>query len=524
MRPLVKRYYEKYALQEIDTQLKNTFFSDIASLDKLSYVVMMCLKRFGCFILSRTMYFKDETDWVSTIHYVLYDSRVTSYYSNISTLLKFEGMPPESCSGYAKDNNVVIYLGLISEDLPFSGEYRQPLYTLADDYDNRNAMSTEESDSLIKDIASGITLSDCLVKCSGQNNVNTNKIISKFKTYIDKLNEYYLPYQRKLKNSLSLSSNRLSDAFDTLEHELTHVYDRLQSHSVNHFSLDRLDAKQINLDETKFNAAKDILYMLWSYTEMNAYAHTYGRQRKISPVKIKDDVVDPKRKSSDIRGIYKSLDETTSELNDEIRSLENYDDEKFWNTVKFIVVKGNKIQDVQERIEKMGTSSFKTYFIKTSYKLLEKYKNKTVKKSTQQALYNNDSLLLAKEIRRAIDRNNRTYYYKKKLPFEFKMTFQYYFKDEGSAFDVTLIMSSDDTSSGMYSRDLYFYKNTDIVIQCKKISIDYKLSLSDLLSCSGSFFDLYCELVNKPQRKSYFDKTAISMADDLRFIIDKRIE
>lgn len=524
MASLLKQYYEKYALQEIDVQLKNIFFNDINTLNKLTFPIKLCLKKFGCFILTRTLFFEKDVNLFSIIHYVIYDDNVSSNYSNIVSLLKFKGIPPKSCDGYAHDNNAVVYLRVNSNELPFDNKYLQPLFKLPDGSEERERMSKEEANSVLDNIAKGITLSDCQIKCSGKDKVNVNEVISKFKPYVDELKKYYKGWQLKLNRSLSLRSDRISNALDTLEHELTHVYDRLHSHNVNYFStVTDDDAKNDRLDKDKLNIAKNILYTLWSYTESNAYAHTYGRQDKtLSPVKIKDDLIDAKRSSSKIGGVYKSLDEIISELKNDIQSLESYDDGYFWHTVKRMVEDGSKISSTKERIFNMHTKQFKTYFIKTSYKLLEKYKEKTIKKSTQQTLYNNDSLSLAKEIRKAIDVNNSKYSYEKKKPFTFEMTFPYYFKKEKSSFNVKLLMSTNETDANMYRVDVYFNRHINITLECKKLSVKYVVPLSVLLE-ADSFFKLYCELLNKPQRKSYLDSIAMDMADDLRYILDKKL-
>ena len=53
MGTLLKRYYEKYVFQDEDIVIKNLFYDDIDALDKITIPVELCLKKFGCFILTR---------------------------------------------------------------------------------------------------------------------------------------------------------------------------------------------------------------------------------------------------------------------------------------------------------------------------------------------------------------------------------------------------------------------------------------------------------------------------------------
>ena len=62
----------------------------------------------------------------------------------------------------------------------------------------------------------------------------------------------------------------------------------------------------------------------------------------------------------------------------------------------------------------------------------------------------------------------------------------------------------------------------NVDIQCKKLNKSIRLSFN-VLTDLESFYNLYQELVTK-QRKSYLDKIAIELSDDLRYILDKKIQ
>ena len=61
----------------------------------------------------------------------------------------------------------------------------------------------------------------------------------------------------------------------------------------------------------------------------------------------------------------------------------------------------------------------------------------------------------------------------------------------------------------------------NVDIQCKKLNKSIRLSSYVLIDLE-SFYNLYQELVTK-QRKSYLDKIAIELSDDLRYILDKKV-
>lgn len=206
----------------------------------------------------------------------------------------------------------------------------------------------------------------------------------------------------------------------------------------------------------------------------------------------------------------------TDSLKSQINTLEDYNNYQFWNQIKEITIQGNNNNNTKERITKMTPREFKTYFIKTSYKLLEKQKEKTIKNSTQQTLYNNDSQTLTKQIRTAINENINTHTYNKKTPFNFTMTFPYYFKKALAQYTVTLKIITED-----YSPNIRYFKNlTQTTIQCKKLNININLTEYPI-STITPFYNLYQELITK-QRKTYLDKIAIELTDNIRYVLDRQ--
>lgn len=523
MGTLLKRYYEKYVFQDEDIVIKNLFYDDIDALDKITIPVELCLKKFGCFILTRFFKFKSNDDR-AIVRYVLYDDNVPTYYSNITSILGFKGVHPTKCNGYQSNNNVVVY---------FKNDCSSMYRTLFTNDKKDLVELNDASNFLNNNIIGGIKLSDCEVYEIGNTKLNTSKVINKFKPYIDELNKYLLePINLKHKHYLLLGGNRrtsrssiISKAFNVLEHELTHFFDNKNADKINYYGgVNTTDMTSVDpkIDKSMINKAEDVLYRLWSYTEMNAYSVTHGKQGNlISPSDI-NNTYKPSHYISDIGSVgnwSNSINDVVEYLKNEIKSIASYNNDEFWSIVKNITIKGCRTQKVKDRYSEMSNNTFKNYFIKTSYKLLDKFRDKTIKKGTQQALYNKDTMLLAKEIRNAININNSDHVYSKSSPFEFKMTFPYYFESKGQTYNITFTMSSDNTDRFMRDRVFYFNDNIDITLECNKLNLKYKVK--SLLSKLDSFFNLYCELLNKPQRKSYLDRIAVDMASDLRFVLNQ---
>lgn len=523
---------EKYALQEIDGKLNDLFYKDIESMDKLAYPMLFCLYKYGCMVLSRFVEFKSPTPFVCNINYVFYDKNHPNYLNNASTILKskFENInlkatPPDEASGFANESNIVIYLSLDRDYLPFGISVSLEKDSLK--------LSSSDSKQVIADISDKYInnmVEDCLINAFLFNSINEKSIVDKFKGAIEELDTYYSPSTKKQKKQLPLTSSEKKSKLNTLKHELTHVYDFYTGVSnKNFFTFIKQDAiipSDKEVDTSKLKLADYILYFLWSKTEFNAYTTTYGYtidpSKKGSPRKLKD-IENPARNLNIGRPIsgnkYYSISDHYKYLESYIETLSRYNNEEFWEYVKDLVVNGNNEQTTKTRIKKMSNKEFKTYFIKTSKKLLDKFKEKTIKNSTQQSLYNKDSKLLAQEVRKAIDENISKGTYGKNKPFLFTMSFPYYFKKESSSYKV--LFSIDVNTDKYFDNISNFSANAVITIRCKRINIDFRLS-SFLIMELESFYHLYQELVTK-QRKSYLDKISIEIADDLRYLLDKKI-
>lgn len=168
----------------------------------------------------------------------------------------------------------------------------------------------------------------------------------------------------------------------------------------------------------------------------------------------------------------------------------------------------------------MSDQKFKTYFLQTSYKLLDKFKDNVLKKSAQQTLYNKDTQTLAKEIRNRINDNLSKYNYDANEKFIFTATVLVYFPSESYAYPVTINMKVD-PSVYRYAKSnrRVFNTEADVTLSCIKLKYRHTLTNNELNSLT-SFYDLYIELLTK-QRKSYLDKLAFSIADDIQSLISQ---
>ena len=530
----LKRVDEKFALQEIDGKIEDIFYQDMNDLNKLAYPMLFCLEKYGCMVLTRIIRFKNPSDFFPSINYIFFDKAHQSALSNAEIILKntFRNIPSlnkynpnNNVAGFANGHVVVIFIPINPNYLPFG--------VLTSMYEDGNRLNDNQAKQIKKEISDkyvGDLIDYCQIRAYDEP-INTKQVLNKFKEPTEELNSYYSQKTLKQKKEIPVYQGEKRKCLSTLKHELTHVYDKYTgAASVNHFSFvdDPSNVSSYeNIDKSKLGLAINILYTLWSRTEFNAFTQSFGKQGiglKDSDRNLKGMIREPERNLSIGRptglNTYVSISDYSKNLSSDIATLENYNDLDFWKVVKEITVKGNNDNSTKNRISKMTDKEFKTYFIKTSNKLLEKFKDKTIKNSTQQALYNKDSQILARKIRAAIDENIAKHNYNKNAPFEFSMSFSYYFVKESSDYPVNFSMLID---TDTYLKNMgQFGDMANVDIQCKKLNKSIRLSFN-VLTDLESFYNLYQELVTK-QRKSYLDKIAIELSDDLRYILDKKIK
>ena len=526
-----KLMVEKQALQEVDGKISDLFYKDMESMDKLAYPVLFCLEKYGCFVLSRLMYFTRPTKFFCTINYIFYNKNEPSYLDSASTIVgrmysdvDLHRVPPSQAAGFANGSNVFVYIKVDTSYLPYG--------RIRDLFEDGKRLSVKEGKDIIKDISDEYvtSLDSCTIDVTTNSDIDVKKVLSDFKKPIDKLKGYYPSSTLKEKTKLPISGS-LSKSLNVLKHELTHVYDTFNGfRGQNYFAYSGGNKSLLPeyIDKDKFKEVEYLLYFLWSKTEFNAFAQTYGSQNAQTSVrKIKDTIKEPVRTSG---AIGEPISTNSSSINNEVKrlssyisDLQNYEDLKFWEIIQDIVIGGIKDKSSKEKIEGKSVKSFKTYFINTSKKLLSKFRDNTIKKSSQQASYNKDSQILAKNIRESINENISKNTYGKDLPFKFKLSFPYYIQKESSSFPVTVSFTIDDVDKNKnYLKDKYaFCNNSVVILSCKKLDYSRRLTYSVLYDMD-SFFKLYCELVTK-QRKSYLDSISIEMADDLRPILDNVI-
>ena len=530
----LKRVDEKFALQEIDGKIEDIFYQDMNDLNKLAYPMLFCLEKYGCMVLTRIISFEKPTHFSTYINYIFFDKAHQSALSNAEIILKstFKNVP--SLNKYNPNNNVAGFANshVIGIFIPINPNYL-PFGLLTSMYEDGNRLNDNQAKQIKKEIADkyvGDLIDYCQIRAYEDKSINTKEVLDKFKEPTEELNSYYSPKTLKQKKEIPVYQGEKRKHLITLKHEITHVYDEYTgAASVNHFSFVE-DPSNVssyeNIDKSKLGLAINILYTLWSRTEFNAYTQSFGKQGiglKDSGRNLKSMIREPVRNLSIGRptgsNTYVPISDYSKNLSSDIATLENYNDLDFWKVVKEITVKGNNDNSTKNRISKMTDKEFKTYFIKTSNKLLEKFKDKTIKNSTQQALYNKDSQILARKIRVAIDENIAKHNYNKNAPFEFSMSFLYYFVKESSDYPVNFSMLID---TDTYLKNMgQFSDIANVDIQCKKLNKSIRLSSYVLIDLE-SFYNLYQELVTK-QRKSYLDKIAIELSDDIRYILDKKV-
>lgn len=505
-----KSLLEKYSFQQQEGIITDLFYQDMQDMTKLAYPLMFCLYKYGCFILTRLLKLKVNKDSKNIfVNYIFCDTSHPSYMSNIQSvsMVNVSNSTPENCGGFASGNVVVIYLPMSAQYLPFG--YRNTLM--------KDNVTLSESDSveIIRDISNKYVTAGYTVDVTSPESIDVKGLLSKFKTPTEMLNRYYVGQEWKLKEPKKLPINTKQKLSDLL-HEITHILDWQTSNKVNQFTPTNTSnlrkaglSSNISSDDNTVTAF-DILYRLWSKTEFNAYAASYGRPDLLKR-SLKTDI---KLKSKDDLLQYVDI------LKDKINKLSSVNDLEFWGNIKSIAAAGNNISSTKERIQNMSDQKFKTYFLQTSYKLLDKFKDNVLKKSAQQTLYNKDTQTLAKEIRNKINDNLSKYEYDANEKFIFTATVLVYFPSESYSYPVTISIQVDPSVYKFAkSNRRAFNSEAHVVLSCSKLKYRHVLTSNELNSLT-SFYDLYIELLTK-QRRSYLDKLAFSIADDIQSLISQ---
>lgn len=145
-------------------------------------------------------------------------------------------------------------------------------------------------------------------------------------------------------------NTRIAEIIEALTHEVTHLLDAIIHYSKNiplpaeHASLDMLMSGPLPY------AVKEVLYILWTKTEFNAW-----------------------QASQNLGGWYDAVTRLSSCL----EALNTYNDVVLWRNVQQTVCSNWQ----NKRVSSMNPAQFKRYFLSTSRRLLENMKRKLARRA-----------------------------------------------------------------------------------------------------------------------------------------------
>jgi hypothetical protein len=519
---LLKQYRsltnEKYALQQYEGRVSDSFISDIQEIQKIAPQLMLYLCKYTTFAISRTFTFEELRCIINIVFYdkVATDDEVINSISNVINVDPSYG--PSTANGFALDNSIVVWVPANVDSGPFSNE---KLNELISEYDKEQAIEYIDDNRIVtaKNF-SKLDLSQ--IKSSSKNkealevlfqDVPAGKI-TKATPYIS------LDWQLRL---------------TVLKHELTHLLDNKNARKVNFYSTRSANAiaasknvaNSFDVDADEFYAENKnnfkllltILYRLWSYTEFNAFTQSYGRANNASYGNS-----DSSKRSIELNKIIKTysksmFNDNTSSLNGVavafnkcINKISNCD-LKFWSAAKEITLMGCNTESAASRIRKMSPSQFKTYFIDTSRKLVEKFRDKTFKNVNTRNIYQSDIASLAREI---MDKCSSLSIDKKRMSDNIlTLKFDFYFKkfDQTSPVTVTFtipyITKSERNISSINSL-------SGVNVSAKYLNMNKQFNALDFFEDeeNNGFAEMILELYTK-NRKTVMEELSLNFAEDL---------
>lgn len=169
------------------------------------------------------------------------------------------------------------------------------------------------------------------------------------------INIPYIINNTDTNTSISLKYN-IKEILSTICHEVSHAFDFFNNKEKlirNGFRFTDISKKPEQFKSNIDNFIH-ILYRFWSETEF--YAHQY------SYIKNKDEL-----NSFSLKEFYIDLQELKNQ------------NEEFWKEAKDVFINSFNNNIIKEKINKMSTAKFKTYFITKTEFLLNKFKKKFIK-------------------------------------------------------------------------------------------------------------------------------------------------
>ena len=479
---------EKFALQEYEGRIKDIILDDVTELNKISDLICMFLLKYHLFILSRNVGYKDLQCNISLIFYNENDGKDSVVKSSNKSNLNLQ-YGPDEVEGIAAGENISLYVPIkVGETAPY----------LSNSASREYVKSIENDKSLLN----GLKRNDLWIKANDFESISES-IKSLKNKYADKLT--------KNKGIKDLGINK-AYIIQTLKHELTHILDdKNGSKDVNRFGAINSEVRD-GVNKYALEAAANILYMLWSRTEFNAFTQTFSDGNSNKRELIRKDRIEKvlsKYLSRPLRsGGYETIDHALNEIRDDLDWLENEfgNDSLLWETIKDMCISGSYESNVKERFEKMSWQQFKSYFIRTTEKLMKKLKDKAIKNSATQADYNRDIINLASDIKDSlenseVDENNVV---------SFKFNYTQFFRKLNEPHKVYI-----DVEAVNSNNDMAIAVNSMLRIVIADLNKKYEESARELFGSNyDSFTNLVKEIAGK-KRKSYINKFCLEFAEDL---------
>ena len=486
----MKYVIEKYSLQEYEGKIRDAVLDEIKELNKIAPIVCLFLHKYSYFITTRVIYDRDLNCSITLIYY----DRDSVKSTNDNTISNFIG--PDVADGITARNNVYTYIPIYFTDAPFSNKRLNALF---DEVCNEYTDDLKRMDGWLR-----VNNYESLSK-------ESNKLKQKYGYIVDNILDEITDSHASIKKTMGIDS---VFALKTLFHELTHVIDQRNASKVNHFTGIGID----DVDKYGLELALNILYMLWSKTEFNAFTQTFGRDIDKQRDVVKSNYINKvsvKYLSHTLSdsGVI-TFDEFVNEIHESLDELsDSYYDDEFWEVVKNIASRGSNESSTAERFNKMTPLRFRNYFIRTSAKLIEKLKEHIVKNIASQNSYDRDISNIAAEIKDACSQYNTDDF------FDVSFSFNCYFKKPQVSRKVYINFETQDVGLDDYS----ISNNSIIHITVTELNIGWDLTPRQLFGKdTNSYSELYKEIMTK-RRKTKLDRLYINLAEDLNSVLNKMV-
>ena len=481
---------EKYSLQEYEGKIRDTVLDEIKELNKIAPIACLFLHKYSYFITTRVISDRDLNCSITLIYYDRDSVKSTSDHA----VSNFIG--PDVADGITARDKVYTYIPISFTDAPFSNKR---LNTLFDEVCDEYTDDLKRMDGWLR-----VNNYESLSK-------EANKLKQKYGYIVDDILDEITDSHTSIKKTMGIDS---VFALKTLFHELTHVIDQRNASKVNHFTGIGLN----DVDKYGLELALNILYMLWSKTEFNAFTQTFGRDIDKQRDVVKSNYINKvsmkylSRTCSD--GGINTLDEFVNEIYESLDELsDSYYDDDFWEVIKKIAAKGSNESSTAERFNKMTPLRFRNYFIRTTVKLIEKLKERVVKNIASQNSYDRDISNIASEIKDACSQ------YDTRDFFDVSFSFNCYFKKPQVSRKVYINLETPDVGLDDYS----ISNNSIIHITVTELNIGWDLTPRQLFGKdTNSYSELYKEITTK-RRKTKLDRLYINLAEDLNSALNKLV-